>query len=142
VEFYVTSAGSLNAIRWWQPTTGSDGTARQVALYDVATNQVVAPVTGSAPAAPGWQETAITPYALTPTTRYRAVVFHPAGQYAATADYFTALPDITNGILVVPGAPNATSNRQGCYDYAGSLSFPNSAFNSGNYWVDVSVTAG
>jgi hypothetical protein len=140
VEFYVTSACNLTDIYWWQPTTGSDASARTVALFitpDIT--QVVSNVTGDAPVVPGWQSVAVGPYALTPLTRYVAVVYHPGGSYSAAASYFTGA-DIVNGPLVVPGAANATNTEQGTYAYGGALAFPTEFFGSANYWVDVSVT--
>lgn len=139
VEFYVTSAASLVEVLWWQPTTGNDTQNRSVAVWTAdGVSQVVAPFT-SVPSGVGWQTATLSsPFALTPLASYRAAVFHPGGQFAATGSYFVG-SNIVNGPLTVPNATNATGSLQGSFHYSGALAFPDGAFNQSNYWVDVGV---
>ena len=97
VEFYVTSACNLDAILWYQPASGTTNTQnRKGYLYqgDSLIGTVVAgPTAIAAPSGTGWQRLALTPsYALTPNTRYRAVIGHPNGGYPADANYFSSGP--------------------------------------------------
>lgn len=152
VEFYVTSACNLDAILWYQPASGTTNTQnRKGYLYqgDSLIGTVVAgPTAIAAPSGTGWQRLALTPsYALTPNTRYRAVIGHPNGGYPADANYFSSGPGgsgITNGPLVVPSAAAAQGNDQNVftYDSADPPGYPNDSFNAGGYWVDVEVSDG
>jgi hypothetical protein len=143
VEFYVTAAANLTEIRWWQATTGTSTSTRQAALYTTSnTATPVATATAAAPTGTGWQTlTFATPVALTANTRYKAVVYHPGGQYANTGSYYASGADETNGPLVIPKAAN-TAGGQGTYNYATGLSYPASTFQSATYWVDVTVATG
>ena len=146
VEFYVTSNASLTEIRWWQPSTGADVSTRTAGLYSVVSgggNTLLGSATG-APSGSGWQTiTFTTPIALTAGTRYRARIYHPAGGYPATGAYYGSGSDEANGPLTIPKAANSTDGLQGQYNYVASAAYPNQAFNSTNYWIDVTVsTAG
>lgn len=143
VEFYVTSAANLTAIHWWNPTSTTDGSTRSAALFDMGAAVAAGPATtGAGPTGPGWQTITFTPFPLVVSTHYRAAVFHPNGGYSASSSYFTSLADIVVGPLTVVGAPNATDNEQGTFNSNSSITFPDSAFSSANYWVDVTVDDG
>jgi hypothetical protein len=43
------------------------------------------------------------------------------------------------GPLAVPSNAAATGNKQGTFNYATGISFPNTTFGAANYWVDVTV---
>ncbi len=153
VEFIVTAAAQLTAIRWWQPNTTNDASSRDVALYEVTgltTGTLVASGPSAAPVGTGWQ---VATFSSPPTLgtfagdgkTYRAVVYHPNGGYPATGSYWASgngAAGITTGPLTAPNATNAVNSCQGSFNYAGSgISFPDEGFGGGNYWVDVSVVA-
>ena len=52
---------------------------------------------------------------------------------AATKPYFTQ--NIVNGPLI--GLADGTDGPNGLYRYTATSAFPNSSFQSSNYWVDV-----
>jgi beta-glucanase (GH16 family) len=140
VEFYVTSAATLTRILWWQPTTNASTVTRVAALYRVSDQAQVATIPATAPVGTGWQTmTFSSPVTLTANTRYRAVVFHSGGQYPNTASYYASGADEVNGPLVIPKSANATANQQGSFIYGTGLTYPTGTFNSGTYWVDVTV---
>lgn len=146
LEFYVTSAAWLAAIRYVQPASGGNLNTRDVGLYDLTDGSLVAsgsvtPVSGDAG---GWVVADLaSPVSLVVDRRYRAVVFHPAGKYVATGSYFSGgdgAGGIVSGPLTVPNAVGATNGYQGSYRYAGDLANTNASFNATNYWTDVVVT--
>lgn len=153
VEFYVSEPAELTHIHFWQPATGSPSVVtRKVALYSTTTGltgtQVVAPenlpVSGS-----GWQShTLSSSFVLTPGTRYRAVVYHPGGQYVATSNYFSTggpgygvgLGVIYDSYLTLPSSTDALNSNQMSFIYGQpDIAFPTQTFNSGNYWIDITV---
>jgi hypothetical protein len=100
---------------------------------------VTGPFTIPAPAPGTWGTVTLpAPQPLTPGTRYRAVIFHPAGAYAATGAYFTA--DQVAGPLVAPASATATAGAQGSYAYGPAIQYPTQTFNSAAYYADVTVT--
>jgi hypothetical protein len=143
LEFYTTANGTVTQIHFWQPATGGSTATRTVGIYAVSTGALVQAsetltVTGS-----GWQtKTLTTPVPITAFTRYKAVVYHPAGSYAATGAFYSTGPGAANlvtGALIIPNNANSTLG-QGTYNYATGISYPNGTFGSGNYWADVTVS--
>jgi hypothetical protein len=145
VEFYVAADSSITKIHFWQPATNADTSTRTVGICTVSGGTLIQSetltVTGS-----GWQTKTLTnPVPVTAGVRYKAVVYHPAGRYVATSDYYSTgagSTDLVAGTLTVPNQTNATAPGQGTYNYATGVSFPASMYASTNYWVDVTVEAG
>lgn len=87
----------------------------------------------------GWQDFLFTtPQSLTANTNYRIAYKAPIGGYSASSNFFTTAYDTGRSIAgtgaVVSGQGTSTG---GVYAYSASNSaFPNSAFNSSNYWID------
>ena len=83
----------------------------------------------------GWQTlTFATPVTIAANTTYVASYHAPVGRYAADQMYFA-----TSGVDRAPlhALMNGVDGGQGVYRYATTTVFPNSTFNSTNYWVDV-----
>ncbi len=66
-------------------------------------------------------------------TTYVASYYAPVGRYAVNNNYFAAAAT-TNGPLTA--LRNGTDGGNGVYKY-GATGFPNSTYQSSNYWVDV-----
>lgn len=148
VEFYVTSAAWLTEIRFWAATTvtGSDHAARLYTVIDGSSGTLMSAASTALPSPlqAGWNTaTLTTPVALTPNQRYKAAVYFTTDNgYTGTGGYWSTGPGaagLTTGILVAPSAANATGAQQGTFS-GGTDTYPALQFNSGNYWVDVTVT--
>ena len=147
LEFWVTSSCTLAGIRFLQPSTGGNTNTRSVGLWDLVSSSFVVSSTRTVVSgdAGKWViYTLPTPYNLVVNRKYRAIVLHPAGKYAATSGYFQSggpgASNIINGPLVIPTSANATGGLQGSYLYASTLSNTNSSFNGANYYTDVIVS--
>src|SRR6185436_6813211 len=73
------------------------------------------------------------PVAVTAGVTYVAGYFSPSGDYPATKPYFTQA--VVNGPL--RGLADGEDGPNGVYRYGATAAFPNSSFQSSNYWVDV-----
>ena len=141
-EFYVAADGTVSQIHFWQPTIGADGSTRTVGIYQVSTGTLVQATETLTVAGTGWQtKTLATPVPITAATRYKVVVFHPAGQYAATTNYYdtgAGSADHVVGALTIPNNADAAVG-QGTLIYSGAIGWPSVTWNATNYWNDVSV---
>ena len=153
IEFEVSSSDcTVTVIRYVQAADqGLPNSSRVCAIYstnDGSTGTLVAgPFTMPAPTpgVGGWVSyTLPTPFALTANQRYRAVVFHPEGQYVATSNQFGVTQPLGTNFVQGPltrfSAPNAANGKQGSYEYFASLIFPHNAFGDANYWTDIEVS--
>lgn len=85
-------------------------------------------ITGNA--ATGWTDiTFSSPVSVTAGNTYVASVTMLNGRYVATANYFSS--PVVNGPLTAPSGSNGVFHTTGG-------SFPQTSFNSTNYWIDVS----
>jgi hypothetical protein len=81
----------------------------------------------------GWQQADFAaPIAISAGVTYVVSYHAPAGRYAATRNYFVTGFD--GGVLEALASSAAAGN--GIYQYGPSGTFPASAFNATNYWVD------
>ena len=84
--------------------------------------------------ATGWQQATFSaPVPVTANTTYVASYYAPVGRYAVNTNYF-ASSATTRGPLTA--LRNGTDGGNGVYKY-GASGFPNSTYQSSNYWVDV-----
>ena len=142
VEFYVTQAATLDAIRWWQPGPGGNNGVRLAGVCPWNSANPIAETVPAAPSGNGWQQlNFVTPVPLTANNPYTAVVVYPAGGYAVTNDYYAA-PGFTetNGPLVVPGADNSGGRGQNRFGSDAIVQNPQGSYRSSCYWIDVVVT--
>lgn len=147
-EFYVTDTAWITEIHFWASATVT-GSNHQSRLYEVIDGSNGTLIPGASEAFPsplqaGWNTVVLDPpIELEVNQRYRAgAYFTTDNGYTATGAYWSGsgpgASGITNGILVAPQAGSATGGSQG--SFTGSDAFPNGQFNSGNYWIDVTVT--
>jgi hypothetical protein len=82
----------------------------------------------------GWQQVNFsTPVPITAGTTYIASYFAPTGHYSYNTGFFTKAVD--NSPL--HALANGVDGPNGVFSYASASTFPTSAFNASNYWVDV-----
>jgi phosphodiesterase/alkaline phosphatase D-like protein len=130
VRFQATQNGYIRGVRFYK---GAANTGQHVAHLWTATGTLLATATFSNESATGWQEVMFaSPVAITANTIYVASYFAPQGGYSVNSAYFGA--SVNSPPLVAPAGTN------GVYQYGPSGGFPNSSFNSTNYWVDVVFT--
>jgi hypothetical protein len=151
VEFSVSVSGATLSAVWFYSGPGAVALPGAIALYDIDANLIHSEAVSSwsGAAGSGWVRAAFSsPPALTSGVGYRACVFtvSPAGNwYSATANYWAfesglgGSLGITHGPLTAPNA-DGSSGGQDTFNAGTSLTYPASAFNSTNYWVDPEVT--
>ena len=94
----------------------------------------LATVTFTGETATGWQQAIFSaPVPVTANTTYVASYYAPVGRYAINTNYFASAAT-TRGPLTA--LRNGTDGGNGVYKY-GASGFPNSTYQSSNYWVDV-----
>ncbi len=129
-KFSASVSGFVGGIRFYK---GTGNTGTHIGNLWSSTGTLLAAATFSGESATGWQQVNFpTPVAITAGTTYVASYFSPTGTYNADPGYFATSRD--NGPI------HALSNAEsanGLYRYTGASAFPNSAFGSTNYWVDI-----
>lgn len=147
-EFYSSATGWVTQIRFLQPISGFRNELRTCAIYSTVTGttgtMVAGPFTMPAAVAGTWcTYTLATAFQMTAGVRYRVVIHHPYGKYAATGRYFdtgAGSTTTTQGIFTVPNLQNAAGVKQGSYFYAASIGFPGAQYQGGAYYSDATVT--
>ncbi|MDR7309239.1 hypothetical protein J2S40_000297 [Nocardioides luteus] len=125
--FTSSVAGTVTAIRFYKGT-GNTGT-HTGSLWS-SSGQRLATVTFTGETSSGWQTATLpTPVAITPGTTYVVSYYAPKGHYAATPSGLGQARSV--GPLTAPGGAN------GRYRYGTGGGFPDRAWNSTNYFVDV-----
>jgi hypothetical protein len=129
--FSPTVDGTVNAIKFYK---GSGNTGTHVGTIWSSTGTSLATVTFTNETSTGWQTATLSqPLAVTAGQTYVVSYLAPNGHYSSSSAFF-ANP-WTNGHLTAPAGNN------GRYSY-GTGGFPTDSWNSTNYFVDVSFTAG
>ena len=131
VRFRASTSGYITGIRFYKYATN---TGTHVGNLWTNTGTRLATVTFTGESASGWQTaTFATPQQILANTTYVASYFAPVGRYGVNSSFFTS--GVTNGPLraLVDGEDGVN----GAYRYAATSAFPNSTFQSENYWVDV-----
>ncbi|MBL1262769.1 N,N-dimethylformamidase beta subunit family domain-containing protein, partial [Methylomicrobium sp. RS1] len=133
VKFRSSVNGFICGIRFYK---GSANTGTHTGKLWSSTGTLLASAPFQNETASGWQQVRFaSPVAITANTTYVASYVAPVGRYAADTNFFTAA--VTSGPLTA--LSNAEAGGNGVYRY-GSGGFPNSTFQSTNYWVDVLFT--
>ncbi|MFC4784407.1 N,N-dimethylformamidase beta subunit family domain-containing protein [Nocardioides sp. MAHUQ-72] len=132
VKFRASQDGYITGIRYYKPTATS-GT--HVGSLWTSTGTRLASVSFTNESASGWQQaTFASPVPVTANTTYVASYFTPS-RYVVTSAYF-ATAATTRGPLTA--LQNGVDGGNGVYRYTSTAgAFPNSSYNSENYWVDV-----
>ena len=150
VQFSVSSAAvspTLSGI-WFYSAPSAVDLPGTIALYAVAGASLVHSETPSWSGAvgSGWVRSSFaSPPALTAATDYKACVLQSAAAnwYAATANYWTSGPGasgITSGPVTAPNSAGGDGG-QDTFTNSGTIAYPATSFNGGNYWVDPEITA-
>ena len=131
VQFTASSNGTIAGIRFYKE---ADNTGAHTGTLWTASGTQLATGTFTNESAQGWEELDFsTPVAVTAGTTYVASYHTTTGHYANTPNGLAAA--VTNG-------PLTAAAGGGVYAYGSSTTFPASAFQATNYWVDVVFTAG
>jgi Domain of unknown function (DUF4082)/Cadherin-like domain len=126
MKFQADTAGWVTGIRFYK---GADNTGSHTGYLWTASGTLLGSVTFNNETASGWQTVALSQQiAIQADTTY-VVSYSTNGNYSATGNYFGS--DVKNGDLTALGGAN------GVYAYGSSGLFPNSSYNSTNYFVDV-----
>ena len=134
VKFSVDTTGTVSGVRFFK---SSNNTGTHTGSLWSSTGTQLATATFTSESTSGWQQVHFaTPVAVTAGTTYVASYLAPAGHYSSNSNYFANAYD--NSPLHVPSS--ATAGGNGVYKYGGG--FPNSTYNSTNYWVDVVYSTG
>ena len=140
--FNLNAEASLIGMRYLQPTNGSTS-QRTMALYNGAGLMVAGPFTMPTPTPGSWCVYTLDTPAILSAGDYKAVTFHPTGDYAATGGYFAEGGPAADDIIIGPLTLYGTAHYpNGTYGYGGSISYPDGSFNGGNYWSDIIVSDG
>ncbi|MEA5502812.1 DUF4082 domain-containing protein [Halotia wernerae UHCC 0503] len=136
VKFRSDVNGSITGIRFYKSTIN---TGTHVATLWSNSGTQLARVTFSNETASGWQQVNFTtPVAITANTIYIASYHTNVGHYSVDEGYFT-----NAGVDNPPlhALSNGASGGNGVYNYNSNPAFPNSTYQSSNYWVDVVFSA-
>ena len=132
MKFRSDQTGFITGVRFYK---GSGNTGTHTGSLWNSTGTRLATVTFSNESASGWQQANFaSPVAVTAGTTYVASYLAPNGHYAADDGYF-ANTGVVNGPLTA--LQNGVDGGNGLYRYGSSGGFPNSSYQSTNYWVDV-----
>ena len=133
LKFRSDVAGTVTGVRFYKGTS-TTGTHTGTLWSSTGTKLATATFTGES--ASGWQQVNFSsPVAIAANTVYIVSYHTNVGNYAYSAAYFASV-GVDNGPL--HALRNGVSGGNGVYRYGG-VAFPNSTFNSNNYWVDVVV---
>ena len=131
MKFRSDIAGYITGVRFYK---GAGNTGTHVGHLWTASGTLLATATFTSETATGWQQVNFSqPVPIEANTTYVASYFAPNGGYAFDGAYF-ASAGIDSGVL--HALSNAAAGGNGVFR-AGSSGFPNSSFNSANYWIDV-----
>ncbi|MBH8566431.1 DUF4082 domain-containing protein, partial [Nostoc sp. CENA67] len=132
VKFQSDVNGYITGIRFYK---GTSNTGTHVGTVWSSTGTQLARATFSNETASGWQQVNLTtPVAITANTTYVVSYHTNVGYYSLDQGYF-ANAGVDNSPL--HALSNASGNGNGVYNYSANPAFPNSSYNSSNYWVDV-----
>ncbi|WP_203829570.1 N,N-dimethylformamidase beta subunit family domain-containing protein [Actinoplanes palleronii] len=137
MRFRADATGKVTGVRFYK---GSGNTGTHVGHLWTATGTLLGTVSFSGESATGWQTaTFATPVAVTANTTYVVSYYAPVGRYAGDGGYF-ATAGVDNGPL--HALRDGADGANGVYRYGTGGGFPDSTWNSANYWVDVVFTPG
>jgi hypothetical protein len=132
VRFRASQNGYITGVRFYKYAVN---TGTHVGNLWTNTGTRLANVTFAGESASGWQEALFaSPVQITANTTYVASYHTPVGRYGVSSNYF-ASSGVTNGPLTA--LRDGLDGPNGVYRYGATSVFPNSTFQSENYWVDV-----
>lgn len=132
VKFRSSVAGNVVGVKFYKGA-GNGGT--HVGNVWSKSGALLARVTFTGETASGWQQANFaTPVAISANTTYIVSYYAPQGRYSNNSRYFAGIA-VTNGSL--KALQDGEDGGNGVYAYGSSTRFPNSTYQSTNYWVDV-----
>lgn len=135
LKFRSDTAGTVTAVRFYK---GSTNTGVHVGNLWSSTGTKLGTVTFSGETASGWQQMNFaSPISIAANTTYVISYYAPSGRYSANSAAF-ASTGVDNAPL--HALSNSAGSGNGVYRYGAGGGFPNSTFNSTNYWVDLVFT--
>jgi hypothetical protein len=135
LKFRSDVAGYITGLRFYK---GSLNTGSHVAHLWLTSGTLLATATFVNETSSGWQQVNFSsPVAIAAGTTYIASYYAPVGGYAYTSAYFASA-----GADDAPlhALAEGVDGSNGVYRSGVGGGFPNSSFNSTNYWVDVAFT--
>jgi Domain of unknown function (DUF4082)/Fibronectin type III domain/Bacterial Ig domain len=133
VKFKTSEAGTINGIRFYKAATN---VGTHIGDLWGANGELLSQVTFTGETASGWQQAFFTtPVKVQPNTTYVASYLAPSGHYSANGP--TLATEISNGPLHALGGEG-----NGVYVNGSGVNYPDSSYNSSNYWVDVLFVPG
>ena len=131
VKFRASVNGYITGIRFYKSVTN---TGTHIGQLWSSTGSLLAQATFLGESSSGWQQvTFVNPVAITAGVTYIAAYHSSAGNYSATANYFTTT--VANGAL--KNLANGEDGINGLYRYTNIPRIPNNSYMATNYWVDV-----
>ncbi|HUH81327.1 MAG TPA: DUF4082 domain-containing protein, partial [Solirubrobacteraceae bacterium] len=131
VKFHSELAGSVTGIRFYKAAAN---TGTHVGSLWTSSGGLLASATFSGESASGWQQVNFAkPISIAADTTYVAGYLAPSGHYSENAFEFAGGPFCTPPLCAL--ASPISSN--GVYALSATSTFPTTAGNSANYWVDV-----
>lgn len=131
VRFRSSVSGWVTGLKFYKGT-GNIGT--HIGHLWTNTGTMLGEVTFTDETPSGWQEVLFeSPIAISSNVTYVASYYSTAGIYAYTNYYF--VDEVSNGPLTA--LADGQDGQNGVYRYSAAPAFPNSSFNSTNYFVDV-----
>ncbi len=137
VKFRSDVAGTVSGIRFYKAAAN---TGTHVGSLWTASGTLLAQANFSGESASGWQQVSFpTPVTIQPNTTYVAAYFAPKGHYSANEFALNHPPALGTDVLDSPPlhALPDNGNGNGLYQYTTEATFPQSTYQSENYWVDV-----
>ncbi|GAA2760804.1 DUF4082 domain-containing protein [Actinopolymorpha rutila] len=132
VKFRADQDGFITGIRFYKGP-GNTGT-HTGSLWNAAGTRL-ATVTFTGESTSGWQQANFaTPVTVTANTTYVASYYAPVGRYSADVGYFASGSTVNSPLTALQ---DGGDGGNGVYRYGTGGGFPNSTFQSTNYWVDV-----
>ncbi|MEV1169984.1 DUF4082 domain-containing protein [Nonomuraea sp. NPDC049784] len=131
VKFQATRSGLVQGVRFYK---GPGNTGTHTGSLWTSGGQLLASATFTNETATGWQQVAFsTPVAITGNTTYVVSYHTPTGLFSFTRPYFTT--QYVRNPLIAPA--DGASGGNGLYTYGATSTFPTTAFQASNYWVDL-----
>jgi hypothetical protein len=135
VKFQTDVSGYVKGLRFYK---GTQDIGTHIGSLWTGNGTLLARATFINETASGWQYVAFqNPVPISSETTYVVSYHTNAGYYSDDKNYFTT-GGVDNGSL--HALQNGVDGGNGVFRYSASPAFPNSSYESSNYWVDVTFT--
>ncbi|WP_341486477.1 DUF4082 domain-containing protein [Pararhizobium sp. A13] len=130
MKFQADVAGWITGFRFYK---GSTNTGTHTGYLWTTTGALLASATFTNESASGWQSANLSQQVAIQANTTYVVSYSTNGNYSATSNFFSS--GVNNGNL--HALSSAQSGGNGVYAYGAAGLFPDSTYNSSNYYVDV-----